>query len=120
MSKTKQIDFETALQAYVDFINGNYEAWSAKSGTTSVEHRTMSDKRRSKFVRIFSQTSNQRLCHSFVVYKDFTNGAGKKFRQGDILMSASWAGPALNHARGNIMDLNYGNATWTGAGYITK
>lgn len=41
----------------------------------------------------------------------------KKFRKGDILKAASWATPARNAARGNIIDGGY-SITWTGPHYL--
>ena len=43
--------------------------------------------------------------------------ADKKFKAGDILMAASWASPARNHARGNILEGGY-NIQWTGPVYM--
>jgi|APSaa5957512576_1039674.scaffolds.fasta_scaffold139001_1 hypothetical protein len=37
----------------------------------------------------------------------------KKFRKGDILKPAGWAGPARNFARGNILDGGY-TVRWAG------
>ena len=41
----------------------------------------------------------------------------KKFRKGDILKAVSWASPARNKARGNILDGGY-NISWTGPNYL--
>lgn len=38
-----------------------------------------------------------------------------KFRAGDILKVASFAAPAKNFARGNVLDGNFMNIKWTGA-----
>lgn len=40
-----------------------------------------------------------------------------KFRKGDILKAASWAAPAKNAARGNIIDGGY-QIHWTGPNYL--
>ena len=37
----------------------------------------------------------------------FINKGNDKFRYGDILKASSWRKPALNHARGNIIDADY-------------
>lgn len=41
----------------------------------------------------------------------------KKFRKGDILKAVSWASPARNKARGNILDGDY-DISWTGPNYL--
>jgi len=41
----------------------------------------------------------------------------KKFRKGDILKAASWAAPARNAARGNVLDGGYSIAC-TGPHYL--
>ena len=46
--------------------------------------------------------------HSFIVKQD-----DAKFSKGDILKAASWAAPATNFARGNILE-DY-EIRWTGA-----
>jgi hypothetical protein len=55
--------------------------------------------------------------YCFIVLRDFEKG-GKLWRKGDILMAAGYKAPAWNAARGNVIDDNYGNATWAGPGYL--
>jgi hypothetical protein len=42
----------------------------------------------------------------------------KKFQFGDILMAAGWKAPARNHARGNVINEDFGAVNWTGPGYM--
>ncbi len=42
----------------------------------------------------------------------------KKFRKGDILKAASWAAPARNKARGNILEGDFSWVRWTGPEYL--
>jgi len=53
------------------------------------------------------------MVHSFIVKKAF-----KHFKVGDVLKAASWAAPALNQPRGNVLDGNY-HMQWTGPLYLT-
>ena len=61
-----------------------------------------------KYIKII----RDRSCWGFIVKEDFNH-----FRKGDILKSAGWNAPALNRARGNIVDGGYSIA-WTGPHYL--
>ena len=58
-----------------------------------------------KYIKILSGGS----AHSFVVNTD----KDSKFKQGDILMAASWSSPARNKPRGNIFEPDY-KVQWNG------
>ena len=51
----------------------------------------------------------------------FVNLAHEKFNEGDVLLAAGWAGPALNKARGNLLTQNYkvDSRNQYGPGYIS-
>ena len=67
-----------------------------------------------KFIKIVSKDS----VHSFIVKEDmFTPGGQPRFKKGDVLKAASWKSPALNRARGNVLDGNY-PIQWTGPLYL--
>lgn len=42
----------------------------------------------------------------------------KLFKRGDILKAASWAAPARNKPRGNILEENFSWVRWTGPEYL--
>ena len=63
-----------------------------------------------KYIKIFEKGGGVK---AFVVGVE----DDKKFKKGDILMAASWAAPARNGARGNILDGEY-PINWTGACYL--
>lgn len=62
-----------------------------------------------KYVHIIME-DNQRSSHSWVMLKD-----DGKFKQGDILKSSSWRGPARNFKRGNVLTGDFKNIRWVGA-----
>lgn len=61
-----------------------------------------------KYVKIITGSS----VWGFIVNQD-----DGKFRKGDILKAASWAAPAKNCARGNIINGGY-EILWTGPKYL--
>ena len=60
----------------------------------------------SKYIKIVQRGS----VHSFIVKED-----GGKFKRGDILKAASWAAPAKNFARGNLLAGSVKGVRWAGA-----
>ena len=56
----------------------------------------------------YYKVTSHRCVHSFIVKQD-----DAKFSKGDILKAASWAAPATNFARGNILE-DF-EIRWTGA-----
>ena len=61
-----------------------------------------------KYIKVVQE--NGVFC--FIVKEDF-----KHFKKGDILKAAGWNAPALNRARGNILDGGY-SVAWTGPHYL--
>ena len=67
-----------------------------------------------KFIKLVSKDT----VHSFIVKQDmYTPGGQLRFKKGDVLKAASWRAPALNRARGNVLDGNY-LMKWTGPLYL--
>ena len=66
-----------------------------------------------KYVKVTTgHGGTNRSCWGFIVKEAFG-----KFRSGDILKAASWNSPALNQARGNVIDGGY-CVQWTGPMYL--
>ena len=66
---------------------------------------------RRKYIKIKLNDSG-RSVWGFIAKKD-----GKGFRAGDIMKAAGWNAPAMNKARGNILDGGY-SIRWTGPNYL--
>ena len=68
----------------------------------------------SRYYKIISNKGGQRSVAGFVVKEGHP-----KFKEGDLLMAASWNAPARNFARGNVFDeesFKTGSVHWTGIG----
>lgn len=111
------------LDAYITHILNDYKAFmdhmhpdktedevSRNVRLEMIENHTIEVEQGSKYLKIVTNNGTQRTVHSFICRK-----ANGKFREGDILKAASWAAPAKNFARGNVLNGQFSNVTWTGA-----
>jgi len=67
-----------------------------------------------KYIKIVSKNFPSECVWGFVVNTD----NDKKFKRGDILKAATWAAPARNKPRGNVLDGNFKSVLWTGPAYL--
>ena len=99
--KFENHDFDHAIHYYGDHL----EADAQQPSTFRVEFV-----KGSKFLKVVSVSWGSRSAHSFICVK-----ADGKFKFGDILKAASWASPAKNFSRGNVLDTDsYKAVRWTG------
>lgn len=108
-------DMDLALTEYMDRIQVSYnefrgktEDWLKSINSGSVPQRdqlNITFVRGSKFFKCVVNGS----AHSFICRK-----AHDQWCVGDVLKAASWAAPAKNFARGNVLAQNYDTLSWTG------
>ena len=112
-------DIDSGIAAYIDFMVADfmvadYAAWSNRSladrpdfAKERIEEfkNSFSVRVGKKYIKIISYSSVK----AFVVNSD----DDKMFKKGDILKAASWAAPARNSARGNVLDGVFSGG-WTG------
>ena len=104
------------LNEYINHIKTDYSAWgtnrtwSDNNDIRKAMNKDFCDSIRyevgRKYIKVITGTS----VHSFIVLK-----SDKQFTKGDILKAATWAAPAKNFARGNVISRNFKNVSWTGA-----
>ena len=99
------------IQPYFDHLEKSYlQLMDLQDSVQAEMHKDFVESLRfidgKKYIKILTKNS----AHSFIVKED-----GPKFRKGDILKAASWAAPATNFARGNILTKEYRNIRWCGA-----
>lgn len=107
------------IEILLEDIKADYEKWTTRNGTkelTDVNKEMIEEFNDSldyvvgsKYVKITKGGS----VWGFIVKGD----NDKKFKKGDILKAASWATPARNHPRGNIIEGGY-SIQWTGPHYM--
>lgn len=111
-----KLDMSTALDFLVEAIKADYRNWWKDADHEKEHVREMIEEFDSevsidegrKYFKIVKGGS----VWGFVVKAD--DGA---FKAGDILKAASWATPAKNAARGNILNGGY-KVNWTGPLYL--
>ena len=112
--KYEQHDLDLAIHDYADHIVANYRRWSdlrsLKDNDPSKFQVTFARGR--KFIKVIDISWGSRSVHSFICVQPHD-----QWKFGDILKAASWAAPAKNFARGNVLDPDsYKNTvSWTGA-----
>jgi hypothetical protein len=100
-------DMDMALTEYADYLINDYKRWRQ----TDEFYYMIEMKRGQKFIKVINKdNAGHRSVHSFVCVK-----AHDKWQVGDILKAASWASPAKNFARGNVLRQEWSAVHWTGA-----
>ena len=101
-------DMDMALTEYADYLREDYNRWTNRSGLVPYD---VEFSRGQKFIKVINKSNgDHRSVHSFVCVK-----AHDKWQVGDILKAASWAAPAKNFRRGNVLRQEWSQVHWTGA-----
>ena len=110
--KKQTTDLQQGIQNLIDTMVEDYARWAKslhwEDSTTVKFADKITTTEGNKYIKIISNNSST----AFIVKKD-----DKRFRKGDILMSASWNAPARNSARGNVLEGNF-PMNWTGPLYL--
>ena len=110
--KKQTTDLQQGIQNLIDTMVEDYAKWAKSMDWDDSTTVKFADKitttEGNKYIKIISNNSST----AFIVKKD-----DKRFRKGDILMSASWNAPARNSARGNVLEGTC-PINWTGPLYL--
>ena len=107
---------EQGIECLIEAAKEDYKRYSSRhSGISDYSQKQldqwnslMSFKKGKKYFKVIKENS----VFAFIVREDF-----KHFKKGDLLKAASWKTPALNSARGNVLNGNY-PIEWTGPLYL--
>lgn len=112
-------EMTTAIYELINAIKADYYRWTSRNGTRELDeiNKRMIDEFNAsvsyevgrKYIKIIKGGS----VWGFVMKED-----DKAFKAGDILKAASWATPARNKARGNVLAQNFSWVQWTGPAYL--
>jgi hypothetical protein len=113
---------EKQIQELIDFIKADYAGWkmwtddSIKEKMIASFNSGLGFKAGKKYIKIMKGNGGTPMSSvwGFIVNVD----DDPKFKKGDILYPAGWGSPARNRARGNIIEGDFGKATWTGPAYL--
>ena len=109
-------NMNNAMNTLLEQIALDYSDWKARGeygdeGDFDMMIDQLSIEEGRKYLKVV-RTDNQKTVWGFIQKED-----DKKFRAGDILKAASWAAPARNKPRGNVLDGGY-TIRWTGPEYL--
>jgi hypothetical protein len=103
-------DLDIALTMYADHIKADFERISPKKKYPEAKFDVTFERGR-KFMKVVKSSWGSTSVHSFICIVPHD-----QWKFGDILKAASWAQPAKNFARGNVLNpSSYSNHRWTGA-----
>jgi hypothetical protein len=108
-------DMDMALTEYADYLKADYHGWGETDAQRAridlANDYDITFQRGQKFIKVVHiGRGNHRSVHSFICIK-----AHDKWAVGDILKAASWASPAKNFRRGNVLRQEWSAVHWTGA-----
>ena len=97
-------DFDMALYKYADHLAKSYLETGSDGGYS------ISYVKGRKFLKAVMTSWGSQSVHSFICIKEHDG-----WKYGDILKAASWAQPAKNFARGNVLNTeSYKDHRWVG------
>ena len=114
---------EEGVQNLIEGSKLDYAKWTEKGRTegSSYYDETLANFEKNCSVREgqnYIKVIRENAVHAFVIKKLTAKTEAKGFKVGDILKPAGWQAPALNKARGNVLEGNF-LINWTGPLYLS-
>ena len=106
--------FEDALTELHRVIVADYERKNLDGFRVTEFAESIEFEEGRKYIKVTKKLGNQTMVWGFIVKGD----NDKLFHKGDILKAASWAAPARNKPRGNILRGDFSWVRWTGPEYL--
>jgi hypothetical protein len=105
------------ISTLIEAIKADYLGWGSTGSEVSETRKRMIEEF-NKSIRVEEGRKYIKIISGGSVWGFLVKGTDdKQFKQGDILKAASWATPARNKARGNIIKGGY-SIRWTGPNYL--
>jgi len=114
---------EEGVQNLIEGSKLDYAKWTEKGRAegSSYYDETLANFEKNCSVREgqnYIKVIRENAVHAFVIKKLTAKTEAKGFKVGDILKPAGWQAPALNKARGNVLEGNF-YINWTGPLYLS-
>jgi hypothetical protein len=114
---------EEGVQNLIEGSKLDYAKWTEKGRAegSSYYDETLANFEKNCSVREgqnYIKVIRENAVHAFVIKKLTAKTEAKGFKVGDILKPAGWQAPALNKARGNVLEGNF-LINWTGPLYLS-
>ena len=114
---------EEGVQNLIEGSKLDYAKWTEKGRAegSSYYDETLTNFEKNCSVREgqnYIKVIRENAVHAFVIKKLTAKTEAKGFKVGDILKPAGWQAPALNKARGNVLEGNF-LINWTGPLYLS-
>ena len=114
---------EEGVQNLIEGSKLDYAKWTEKGRAegSSYYDETLANFEKNCSVREgqnYIKVIRENAVHDFVIKKLTAKTEAKGFKVGDFLKPAGWQAPALNKARGNVLEGNF-LINWTGPLYLS-
>jgi len=107
-----------ALFLLKENIAKDFASWNARSPYGDDATKEERAKEFARTVHIEEGRKYMKVIQGGSVWGFVMKADDKQFKAGDILKAASWAAPARNKPRGNILEGDFSWVRWTGPEYL--